>query len=272
MLANWSTPAANEFEPTDVDRMLERREELKAQHVNGNGFGLTLGMAAHLASWPMPDHHRHGNIQDEEALMRRLEATKASGPEKRQLNLDDAAQKALGPWATPQATDDRATSGGHGPETNPSLRVQAGLAEPSVSPRATPRASDTKGPPTESLAHTTRGTERNDTLPLQASGTPSPSSPVATARCGVLNPAHSRWLMGFPASWDRCSPCYSEWECLQTLLAAPSETPEAVWHGLAAIALEDCGATATPSSRSSQPSSSERSNKSKRNGSKRKGR
>lgn len=29
--------------------------ELKAQHKNGNGFGLTLGMAATLTGWPTPN-------------------------------------------------------------------------------------------------------------------------------------------------------------------------------------------------------------------------
>jgi hypothetical protein len=44
-LAGWPTPAAQEFEIKDVGRMLERREECKAKGYNGNGFGMTLGMA-----------------------------------------------------------------------------------------------------------------------------------------------------------------------------------------------------------------------------------
>ncbi len=49
-LAPWATPAANEFEPKDIDRMMERRQEILAQGINGNGFGLTLGMQAHLGT------------------------------------------------------------------------------------------------------------------------------------------------------------------------------------------------------------------------------
>ena len=55
---------------------------------------------------------------------------------------------------------------------------------------------------------------------LLVSGPPATGSPALTAKRGQLNPAHSRWLMGYLIEWD------------------------------------DCAATATPSSRKPQPPSS----------------
>lgn len=42
------TPAANEYHHEDLDGYLARRERCKAEHNNGNGFGLVLSAAVRM--------------------------------------------------------------------------------------------------------------------------------------------------------------------------------------------------------------------------------
>ena len=50
------------------------------------------------------------------------------------------------------------------------------------------------------------GLIRNDTVPRQAFGPIVTGSPAVTEKPAQLNPAHSRWLMGYPVEWDACAP------------------------------------------------------------------
>lgn len=53
-------PAPNAGPQNDTDTKWEtRRAALKAQHKNGNGFGMTLGMASSLATWATPTTRDH---------------------------------------------------------------------------------------------------------------------------------------------------------------------------------------------------------------------
>ena len=62
----WPTPNAGPQNDTDTTWQA-RRAELKAQHKNGNGFGMTLGMATQLTHWasPMAQDWRNDNLSDE---------------------------------------------------------------------------------------------------------------------------------------------------------------------------------------------------------------
>lgn len=46
------TPSAEHNDGQNPERFLARRERIKAQGINGNGFGLTLGMAVRLLPTP----------------------------------------------------------------------------------------------------------------------------------------------------------------------------------------------------------------------------
>jgi hypothetical protein len=54
----WPTPNSGPQNDTDTRRQ-ERRAEVKAKGINGNGFGMTLGMAASMTAWPTPTAQDH---------------------------------------------------------------------------------------------------------------------------------------------------------------------------------------------------------------------
>jgi len=103
-------------------RWEERREEVKAKHINGNGFGLTLGMASSLASWPTPRAREAGP-----------DYAVAERPEAGGFSLE--TQAALASWASPKARDHKCESAAvcsqeRMAEHAPDLSKQVQLAAP----------------------------------------------------------------------------------------------------------------------------------------------
>ena len=141
------------------------------------GVALTdLQMVAKLTNWPTPKAKEDNDYQQK--------------GERTFLTVQGAAK--LAHWQTP-----RGEIGGDTPESHEArqvhvvekhgrrmgtpLEVQAGWA--------TPRANKWGEPDSHG----------------KTSGGPATGSPAETAKRGQLNPAHSRWLMGYPAAWDACA-------------------------------------------------------------------
>ena len=120
-------------------------------------------------------------------------------------------------WHTPKATD--GTKGG--PNQTGETLVQDAM----LSGWGTPNTRDHKA---EIDPEAWKREGQGQPLSRQVRGTTTPSSTAGTtgaAASPCLNPAFSRWLMGFPATWDTCSPGWKEWAKVQRMLGEYSPLP-----------------------------------------------
>jgi hypothetical protein len=121
-------------------------------------------------------------------------------------------QAPLATWPTPCANDDNKTPEAHlamkqrmgGNRTQiTSLQVMAQMTDAArLATWATPNCMD----------HLASGNLENRkkrggcvNLKDQITGLMPSGPPAATGKRGQLNPAHSRWLMGYPPAWDDCA-------------------------------------------------------------------
>jgi hypothetical protein len=113
----WPSPNAGPQNDSDTTWM-ERRKKLKAEGRNGNGFGMTTGMASQLTGWPTPKTPTGGPESGERK--QQLGRTESGGGD-----LAAAAEMAF-PWATPRAEDAESAGMRHGRGTADTLSAQAG--------------------------------------------------------------------------------------------------------------------------------------------------
>jgi hypothetical protein len=181
---SWPTPNAGPQNDGDTTWQ-DRRKILKAKHGNGNGFGMVLGQAAQLASWPTPKVSGRDESLENWQTRKQTEYEKYPGKGLGSGSLEIIAQ--LASWPTPNAMEGGQTSRSG---KRKGEKLMGGL----VASFATPTTRDHKDG---------ASTLKNALLGRQASLA---GSPAQTEKRGQLNPAHSRWLMGYPAEWDDCAP------------------------------------------------------------------
>ena len=115
------------------------------------------------------------------------------------ITLVDEVHLNLASWPTPRAEE----RGQHNSQDNGvSLSKMASWATPTA---CSPNSLRGNGQDPEKRKAGGHAVNLQDQVRLTVSGEKPTGSPAATEKPVQLNPAHSRWLMGYPPAWDACA-------------------------------------------------------------------
>ena len=224
-LASWPTPSsegsAGEISD-DLIRVGNKWHNKKTGRVLQTNLATDVKML--LTSWPTPQAMDTMTPRDPATFDKWNNERDGRKNRKFVSNLPQAVLQHMGSWVTPQAQD-----GERGAAMGEAMKQAMGETRPSGAhrgPKLNEQALLTASWPTP-MEHEARlgfqnrmtgakGTQKSLTTVVveslapdndpRLSGQTAIGSPAATEKPGQLNPAHSRWLMGYPAEWDACAP------------------------------------------------------------------